>query len=349
MASINVKQSVISRRMSTSHDPDVAVIIVSYRSAELAIASIRSVEAECSRGTIRARVVVVDNASGDGPAISAAIAANGWSGWVTLIVSPRNGGFGYGNNLGIAHAFAAGTPKYVYLLNPDAQLRPGALEALARFFDSHPQAGIAGSGIDNADGSEWPIAFRFPGLLSEIDSSLGFGPVSRLLRRWAVARRMGKIPQQVDWVCGASMMIRPAVLEAIGGFDENYFLYFEETDLCRRARAAGFETWYVPDSRVMHIRGQSTSVTDLTQGPKRLPAYWFASRRRYFAVTHGLGFGIAVDIAALIAGALGASKQILLGRRNALVPHYLRDLLASSIVWPRNRSVPPARTCIPGS
>ena len=219
MASINVKQSVISRRMSTSHDPDVAVIIVSYRSAELAIASIRSVEADCSRGTIGARVVVVDNASGDGPAISAAIAANGWSGWVTLIVSPRNGGFGYGNNLGIAHAFAAGTPKYVYLLNPDAQLRPGALEALARFFDSHPQAGIAGSGIDNADGSEWPIAFRFPGLLSEIDSSLGFGPVSRLLRRWAVARRMGKIPQQVDWVCGASMMIRPAVLEAIGGFD----------------------------------------------------------------------------------------------------------------------------------
>jgi N-acetylglucosaminyl-diphospho-decaprenol L-rhamnosyltransferase len=331
--------------MSTTPDPDVAVVIVSYKSAELAIASIRSVEAE--RSAIRARVVVVDNASGDAPAISDAIAANGWSGWVTLVVSPRNGGFGYGNNLGIAHAFSAGAPSHIYLLNPDAQVRPGAIEALVRFFACHPQAGIAGSAIANADGSEWPIAFRFPSLLSEIDSGLGFAPVSRLLRPWAVARPMGKVAQQVDWVCGASMMIRPSVLEVIGGFDENYFLYFEETDFCHRARAAGFETWYVPESRVMHIRGQSTSVTDLAQGPKRLPAYWFESRRRYFGLTHGLGVSIAIDIAALIAGALGTSKQTLLCRRNLLTPHYLRDLLTSSVLWRRNRGLSPARTYIP--
>jgi GT2 family glycosyltransferase len=333
--------------MPDARDPHIAVVIVSYRTADLTIASVRSIEAERSRATVRLQVVVVDNASGDAPAIAAAIATNGWSGWVKLVVSARNGGFGYGNNLGIAHAFAAAVPDYIHLLNPDAQVRLGAIETLARFLESHPQAGIAGSGFDNADGSDWPIAFRFPGLLSEIDSGLRFGPASRLLRRWAVAQRMGKAPQQVDWVCGASMMIRPSVLAAIGGFDENYFLYFEETDLCRRAGRAGFQTWYVPGSRVMHIRGQSTSVTDLAHGPKRLPTYWFDSRRRYYGINYGLGWGIVIDMGALVAGALGTLKQILLGRRNTLVPRYLRDLLASSILWRRNRELPPARISPP--
>ena len=85
------------------------------------------------------------------------------------------------------------------------------------------------------------------------------------------------------------MMIRPSVLACIGGMDENYFLYFEETDFCYRAKQAGFPTWYVPESRVMHIMGQTTTVTDISAGPRRLPGYWFESRRRYFAVTYGIG------------------------------------------------------------
>ena len=79
------------------------------------------------------------------------------------------------------------------------------------------------------------------------------------------------------------------LFSAIGGLDENYFLYFEETDFCLRARKAGFATWYVPQSRVMHIAGQSTKVTEVSDTPKRLPGYWFESRRRYYAVTFGTG------------------------------------------------------------
>src|ERR1700722_11510521 len=97
----------------------------------------------------------------------------------------------------------------------------------------------------------------------------------RLFKRWIVAQIMPNVPQSIDWISGASMLIRSAVLDSIGGMDENYFLYFEETDFCYRAKKAGFATWYVPESRVMHIRGQSTKVTDLTTGPKRLPSYWF--------------------------------------------------------------------------
>jgi GT2 family glycosyltransferase len=259
--------------------------------------------------------------------------------WVTLVSAPRNGGFAYGNNLGIARAYSAGVPDYVYLLNPDAQVRPGGIAALIRFLTDRPDVGIAGSSFEYVDGSDWPIAFRFPTLFSEIDGGLQWGVVSRLLERWVVARVMTKTPEPVDWICGASMMIRPTVLKSIGGLDENYFLYFEETDFCRRARVAGHPTWYVPQSRVMHVMGQSTGVTDARQGPKRLPAYWFESRRRYYVLAFGLRHAAIIDLAALLANSVGHLKRILQGRRHAAVPHFMRDLLRHSVLWPRNRSI----------
>ena len=189
------------------------------------------------------RVIVVDNDSGDLPEITQAVASNDWSNWVTLVSAPRNGGFSYGNNLGMECAYADGNPQYVYLLNPDAQVRRGAIGVLTRFLESHPEVGIVGSSFQNFDGSDWPFAFRFPSLLSEIDNGMELGIVTHLLRRWVVPRRMTRTPQLVDWVSGASMMIRHDVLAAIGGLDENYFLYFEEVDFCHRARRAGFSTW----------------------------------------------------------------------------------------------------------
>jgi hypothetical protein len=322
---------------------DIAVVIVSYKSAELTIDSLRSVQAERSSPGLRVRVVVVDNASGDTPAISRAIETNDWSSWVTLVQAPKNGGFAYGNNLGIQRAYAAGPPSYVYLLNPDAQVRAGAIDSLLRFLEARPDVGIAGSSFENLDGSAWPISFRFPSLMSELSGGIEFGPVSKLLRRWQVARTMPGITEQVDWICGASMMIRPAVIAAIGGFDENYFLYFEETDFCRRSKQAGFPTWYVPESRVMHIMGQSTKVTDLTGGTKRLPSYWFESRRRYFAVSFGIGHAMAIDIVAIVAHSLGLLKRLALGRKQTAVPHFIRDLIQHSVLWRRNRTFPAVR------
>jgi N-acetylglucosaminyl-diphospho-decaprenol L-rhamnosyltransferase len=319
---------------------DIAAVIVSYRCAPFTIEALRSLAAERATPDLRLRAIVVDNASGDLPHIQRAVEQRDWSSWVTLIAAPRNGGFAYGNNLGIERAFSAGAlPSYIYLLNPDAQARPGAVLALARFLDAHPAVGIAGSSFENLDGSDWPIAFRFPTLLSELDQGLGFGLATRLLQRWVIARRMSPVRQPIDWICGASMMIRPAVLAAIGGFDENYFLYYEETDFCQRARRAGFSTWYVPDSRVMHIAGQSTRVTERNQKPKRLPSYWFESRRRYFAVTFGVGRAITIDLIAVAAHSLGLAKRLCLGR--STVPHFIRDLVHHSVLWPANRALPP--------
>jgi N-acetylglucosaminyl-diphospho-decaprenol L-rhamnosyltransferase len=323
---------------------DVVVVIVTYKTAELTIDSLQSVEHERSTEGLRIRAVVVDNASGDLPVISQAVENRRWTSWVTLVTAPKNGGFAYGNNLGIQSAYATATPDYVYLLNPDAQVRPGAIGALVSFLETHREVGIAGSSFEELDGSDWPIAFRFPGILSELDDGLTFGPAARLLQRWAVAQRMGKTAQAVDWICGASMLIRPQVFNAIGGMDENYFLYFEETDFCYRAKQAGFATWYVPESRVMHIRGQSTAVTDLTKGPRRMPGYWWESRRRYYAVTVGLGHAIVIDLVTALARSMGLLKRLLMGRGHTAVPYFVRDLARQSVLWPRNRVFPPVST-----
>lgn len=316
---------------------DVVVAIVTYKSADLAVACIRSIEVERAASKLAISVVVVDNVSGDEPMIAQAIADNRWGSWVKLIVASKNGGFAYGNNVAISEAARMGPPRYCHLLNPDTELRSGAIDNLVSFLDQNASVGIAGSSFENLDGSDWPIAFRFPSLLSEVESGLQTGIVSGILSRWIVARQMGKSAEPIDWVPGASMLVRWQVIEKIGGLDENYFLYFEETDFCYRSSQAGFQTWYVPASRVMHVAGQSTKVTERDARVKRLPAYWFESRRRFFATTYGLGYAMATDLAAITAYSLGFLKCLLLGRGHEAVPHFIRDLWTFSVLRSSNR------------
>jgi GT2 family glycosyltransferase len=323
---------------------DIVVVIVTYKSAQLTIEAVRSLLTERATPGLSVRVVVVDNASGDLPEIARVVEDCDWSSWVALVQAPRNGGFAYGNNLGIEHAYASRTPSYVYLLNPDAQVRPGAIGSLVRFLEAHPEVGIAGGSFENLDGSDWPIAFRFPNLIGELAQGLEFGVATYLLERWVTVRHMTKANQPVDWISGAAVMIRPEVLAAIGGLDENYFLCFEETDFCRRARSAGFPTWYVPESRVMHIGGFSTNPT---RG--RLPPHWFEARRRYYVVSFGILHSMAIDVVSVIAHCLGSLKRIIQRRHHATVPYFIRDLVRHSVLWKRNRNIPPVRSRITGS
>jgi N-acetylglucosaminyl-diphospho-decaprenol L-rhamnosyltransferase len=327
-------------------DIDVATVIVTYMSAELTIKCLASLDEERRRhATTKIRVVVVDNASGDLPQIERAVQQRGWSSWVTLVLAPRNGGFAYGNNLGIRSAYEARPPDYVYLLNPDTEVRPSAIAVLVEFLESHPSIGIAGSSFETEDGKPWRFAFRFPTLFSEIDYAVQLGMLSRCLSRWAVARTMDAVDQPTDWICGASMMIRPAVLFRIGCLDENFFLYFEETEFCFRAYRAGFPTWYVPESRVMHIIGKSTRVEESSRSSSRLPGYWFDSRSRYFVITHGVAKAALIDIVAISFSVLGWLRGKL--SRRASIPNYIRDLWAHSVLLPRNRPIPPIKSYFP--
>jgi GT2 family glycosyltransferase len=335
--------------MSVGRQRTVTAVIVSYKSAALTLACLRSLLAERDAPGISLRCVVVDNASGDAPAIESAIKRERWDDWITLIEAPRNGGFAYGNNLGFARACQDGAVDYLHMLNPDTEVKKGAVGTLVEFLEAHPQVGIAGSSFENADGSDWPIAFRFPSLLSELESGLQLGLVSRVLRRWNVVRIMTPQVQPVDWGAGASMMVRRSLIDRIGGLDENYFLYFEETEFCWRAKQAGFPMWYVPQSRVVHIGGQSTKVTERNAAPKRLPGYWFESRRRYFVTTSGLLPAALIDCTAIVASALGSLRLHLQGRRDRIVPHYVIDLWRHSVCRRKNRDVAIARTRLPCS
>ncbi|HEX6245804.1 MAG TPA: glycosyltransferase family 2 protein [Polyangiales bacterium] len=325
-------------------DPcDVLVVIVNYRSAALTLRALASLETERAQPELRLRAVVVENDSGDAEQLAQGIRER-FSDFAELVISPVNGGFGAGNNLGIRTAVERGYAfDYVQLLNPDTEARPGALTALARFLNEHPRAGLASGSFEHQDGTPWTIAFRFPSAAGEFEAGAQLGLVSRLLKRRAVPREMGSEPAQIDWCAGASLMLRREVLEQVGGFDEAFFLYYEEVDLCRRIRAAGWECWYVPESRVMHVRGQSTGVTALDQKPRRLPGYWFESRRRYFVKHHGAGYTALADLASLLGHGLGTLKQRLRGQPGT--PYLLRDLLAHSVLRPTRRAPLEAARC----
>ena len=326
--------------------PEVLVIIVNYRSAELTLRALGSLAAERqAHPELGLRAVVVENASGDEALLEQEIGAR-FADWATLVVSPTNGGFGAGNNFGIRWALENGSDaRFFHFLNPDTEVGPGAVSELVKFLDAHPSAGVAGGRIQNQDGSDWPFAFRFPSPLSELEAACELGIVSKLLANFTVAREMGEEIAQVDWLPGASMMARRVMLERIGGFDEEYFLYYEETDLCRRARQNGWEIWYVPTSRVMHISGASTGVTAKDQGPKRLPRYCYESRRRYFVKNHGFRYAALADLAFLAGKSISALKRTL--KREPNTPYLFQDFLRDTVILPQNRkAVAPARAAI---
>jgi N-acetylglucosaminyl-diphospho-decaprenol L-rhamnosyltransferase len=325
----------------------VLAVIVSYKSAGLVknlLASLAAEKAPEASRNISFRAVVIDNASGDAETLQQTVMESGYQDWVTVIAAPRNGGFAYGNNLGFRHGMeSANVPDYFFLLNPDTEVRSSAITPLVRFLDRNPGAGIAASSLEAKDGQLWPFAFRYPSLLSEFEHGVHLGLLSKLLRKHIVMRRMGSSSEQVDWFPGASMMVRRKVIEDLGGMDENYFLYYEETDFCLKVTRAGWTNWYVPESRVMHIAGETTGVTGKGQGKQRLPDYWFESRRRYFAKNHGLGYAVATDVARLVAHVAGELKEKLKPQGSPGVPRFTRDLFRHGFLHKSNWTPVPAQ------
>lgn len=316
----------------------VWTVIVNYKSRALTVDCLKSLAPEV-RKIPGSHVVVVENASGEADALTSAIVSNGWQDWVTLDVSERNGGFAYANNRAISLALQSPQPpKYIHLLNPDTRIHPGAVQALLDFMDLRTEVGIAGSSFENGDGTDWPIAFRFPSVWSELDRGLQLGIASKWLQHRIVARRMGKEEAQVDWVPGASMMVRTQVFRDIGLMDDAYFLYFEETDFCLRAHRAGWPCWYVPQSRVVHIAGQSTGVTKRYERPPRTPAYCFDSRNRYFIKNHGLPYALGADLTFGVSFGLYRIRRAIQGKPDTDPPRYLTDFIRHSVVFPRNRN-----------
>lgn len=314
------------------HSIPLLVVILNYRTPQLTIDCLRSLVGE-AKVLPQMRVVVTDNDSQDGSAqqIGAAIANDNMSSWASLMPLERNGGFAFGNNAPIRRAIASQTlPPYVLLLNPDTVVHPGAIPALLEFMEKHPQTGIAGSRLEDPDGTPQRSAFRFHTILSELEGGTRLGMVSQLLSPWIVAPPVSDTPCQTDWVAGASMMIRREVFEQAGLLDEGYFMYYEEMDFCLQARQAGWECWYVPQSRVVHLVGQSSGVTDTKRPAKRMPQYWFDSRRRYFLKNYGWLYLMLADACWTGGFALWRLRRGIQGKPDPDPPQFLQDFFRNS-------------------
>lgn len=311
-------------------EPTVLTVILNFRTPEMTLKATETAVREMDG--VAGEIVVVDNASGDGSfeAIRAAVKARGWDegGLVRVIASERNGGYGAGNNVGIRAGLSDGSrPDYVYILNSDAFPDPGALRQLVTYLKAHPEAGFVGSYIHGPDGEPHMTAFRFPTVWSEFEGQARIGPISRLFRRYIVPLPLPEETTAVDWLAGASVMMRRDVLDKVGLFDEAYFLYFDETDLCRRAAAGGWPTVYVRESSVTHIGSVSTGMKRWS----RTPGYWFNSRLRYFVKNHGVAYAGLATIAAVAGGILYRTRVLIERKPNVDPPHFLRDLVGHAL------------------
>lgn len=309
-----------------------AIVIVNYRTAALVVDCLRSLLGEIKREP-GLRVVIVDNASGDDSVaiLSTTIREEGWH-WANLLPLDHNGGFSSGNNAAIRSLLAEpNPPHYIWLLNPDTIVRPGAATALVDFMERRPDVGIAGGRLEFPDGEPQTSAFRFPSLMGELEDTIRISMVTRLLERFRVVIRYRNAEHPCDWVNGASMMIRREVFDSIGLMDDGYFLYFEETDYCRRAKDAGWQVWHTPAARVVHLEGQSTGMTGAHLAQKPRPEYWFNSRARYYRKHHPGAYAFAVDLVWILCFGSWRVQRWLRGKPDPDPPGLWRDFVRHAI------------------
>ena len=305
--------------------PTVLTVLLNWRTPEMTLRAADA--AEVAMAGIAGSITVVDNDSGDGSFEKMQAALKDRPRF-RVVQSGRNGGYGAGNNHGIRLGLPDGSrPDYVYILNSDAFPAPDAIRLLLDYLQANPKVGLAGSYIHGPDGEPHVTCFRFPSVASEFEGAARTGPISRLLARYIVAIGVPERTGPVDWLAGASMMIREEVVQTVGIFDETFFLYFEETDLCRRAAQAGWATHFVRESRVEHIGSVSTGMKTW----KRVPGYWFDSRWHYFRKSGGTIRAVAATLAHLAgAGILGA-RRLVQRKIHGGPPHFKRDLIAHSV------------------
>lgn len=257
---------------------DISFIIVSWNVRDLLRRALESIRADAA--AYETEIIVVDNASQDGTVEM----LRGEFPNVRVIANTANRGFTRGNN----QALQIAKGRFLFLINPDTELMSGATRGLVEFMaePANVQVGIVGPQLIYADGTLQSSRRRFPTFstaLLESTKLQQWFPRNRTLGKYYMQDTRDDATQDVDWVVGAAMFVRRAVYEQIGGLDENFFMYSEELDWCKRAKDAGWRVVYLPCARILHYEGKSSE-----QVLAQRDIYFHSSKVCYFKKYYGV-------------------------------------------------------------
>ncbi|MDA8291992.1 MAG: glycosyltransferase family 2 protein [Actinomycetota bacterium] len=255
--------------------PRVAAVVVNHDAGDAlldCVASLRAAGVE--------QVVVVDNSSSDGSLERLAAADRA----ALVVPTGRNLGYGRAVNLGSRRVGC----EYLLVCNPDVVVGETAVRSLVAAMDAAPGAGVAGPLLRNPDGSRYPSARAFPSLAVGAGHALlgKLAPDNRWSRAYRMADRFGQVGDgspgdervTVDWVSGACFLARRVAFDALGGFDERYFMYAEDLDLCWRLGRAGWDVCYVPGAEVLHLQGLTTAARPVRMAVAHHVSTWRFAR-----------------------------------------------------------------------
>jgi len=245
----------------------IAVCIVNYNTRDLLRVCLNSLLIENPD-----EIVVIDNASGDR---SVEMLHSEFPS-VRLLTNPENTGYGAAANRAIRHCVS----QHILLLNSDTIVKPGAVQALQKYMDKNASVAVTGPRILNLDGTIQTSCFHFPTPLHVflyLTNLYRAIPVLPILRDHSLQSGLVVAPQQVSWVLGAAMGIRRVAFESVGGFDESYFMYFEEVDLCYRLARAGWQVHFSPSPQIIHLGGASTK-----QNKSQMTLQYFTSLQHFY-------------------------------------------------------------------
>ncbi|CAA9587831.1 MAG: Glycosyl transferase, family 2 [uncultured Thermomicrobiales bacterium] len=278
---------------------DLSVIIVSRDTRALTLGCLAAVGRSLAGAGVTWEGILVDNASGDGTvaAVRAAYPA------VRVIEAGGNRGFAVGNNLGLREARG----RALLLLNPDTEALDDAIPRLLAALHADPALGAVGPALRYPDGTPQEARRRFPTRLTPfVESTViqGYWRRNRILDRYYLADRPTDRPQDVDWLYGACLLIRREALAASGGFDEGFFMYSEELDLCARIRARGWRIGYDPGAVVVHHEGASSG-----QAVPRRQINFNTSKVRFYRRRYGALFGEALRLFLLLTFVLQLAQE----------------------------------------
>lgn len=257
---------------------DISIIVVNWNVCDLLRNCLTSIKAQTGDGgRLSAQVIVVDNASSDRSIeMLHAEFPN-----VRVIENRENVGFSRANN----QALALAQGRYLFLLNPDTELRPNALQTLFDYAEANPRVGIIGPQLFYGDGTLQSSRRRFPTLATAFLESTKLQqwfPRNGVLTRYYMRDTSDDATQPVDWINGSAMFVRREVYNQIGGFDEAFFMYSEELDWCYRAKQAGWQIVYLPMAQITHYEGKSSE-----QAVARRDINFNSSKIRFFRKYRG--------------------------------------------------------------